>query len=115
VSAPSTVFAALGDPTRLEILGLVGAGRETTATRLAGLAGVSRPAVVKHLGVLERAGLVDRRKQGRDVHFRVATSAVSDAASWLDARAEAWADRLAALKAHAESDEQRRRAGETDG
>ncbi len=98
----SRVFAALGDPTRLGVLSLVGETDGPTATVLAGQVGVSRPAVIKHLKVLEGAGLVSRTKEGRDVRFRVEATTMEATAEWLEKRAAAWANQLAALKHLAE-------------
>ncbi|MDQ5895159.1 MAG: hypothetical protein QG596_1420 [Actinomycetota bacterium] len=98
----SEVFAALGDPTRLNVLSLVGESDGPTATALAGRVGVSRPAVVKHLKVLEGAGLVTREKQGRDVRFHIESSTLETTATWLEERAAAWADQLKSLKQLAE-------------
>lgn len=100
----SRVFAALGDPTRLGVLSLVGETDGPTATVLAGQVGVSRPAVVKHLKVLEGAGLVTRRKEGRDVRFRIEAETMAATATWLEDRAAAWADQLTALKQLAEAE-----------
>ena len=105
VEDQSRFFAALGDPTRLGVLSLVGETDGPTATVLAGQVEVSRPAVIKHLKVLENAGLITREKQGRDVRFRVETEAVDASANWLEERAAAWGDQLSALKHLAESDD----------
>jgi predicted transcriptional regulator len=59
------VFAALADPTRWRLLGMLAQRGQGTATTLAAQVPVSRPAVIKHLGVLDRAGLVTRRRAGR--------------------------------------------------
>jgi DNA-binding transcriptional ArsR family regulator len=101
----SRVFAALGDPTRLDVLSLVGEADGPTATVLAGQVGVSRPAVIKHLKVLEGAGLVTRRKEGRDVRFQVQAETMEATAGWLEERAAAWTDHLTALKQLAEQAE----------
>lgn len=98
----SGIFAALGDPTRLNVLSLVGESDGPTATVLAGRVGVSRPAVIKHLKVLEGAGLVSRDKEGREVRFRTRPEPLRSSAAWLDQRAGAWADQLDSLKRLAE-------------
>ena len=99
----SRIFAALGDPTRLNVFSLVGETDGPTATVLAGEVGVSRPAVIKHLQVLEGAGLVSREKQGRNVRFRIEPETMEATAGWLEQRAAAWTTRLGALKDLAES------------
>jgi DNA-binding transcriptional ArsR family regulator len=58
--------------------------------------------VIKHLKVLEGAGLVTRRKEGRDVRFRVEARTMEATAGWLEKRAAAWTDHLTALKHLAE-------------
>ena len=67
----SRVFAALADATRRQLLGLLGAEGERTATALADRMPVSRQAIVKHLAVLEEAGLVSGRRVGREVRYAV--------------------------------------------
>ena len=103
MSAPvEEVFAALADPTRLRLLDLLAADGEATATTLAGHVPVSRQAVVKHLAVLDRAGLVEARRSGREVRYAVRPHGLSAAASWLATRAAEWDTRLASIKRIAE-------------
>lgn len=101
----SRVFAALGDPTRLGVLSLVGESDGPTATVIAGQVGVSRPAVIKHLKVLEEVGLVTRQKVGRDVRFKVESSKMEQSAGWLEMRAASWTAQLESLKRLAELSE----------
>lgn len=96
------VFAALADQTRWRLLGTLAEEGEATATALAAGLPVSRPAVIKHLGVLDRAGLVSRRRAGREVRFRVEPAPLDATARRMAALAAAWDSRLAALKALAE-------------
>ena len=96
------VFAALADPTRWRLLGTLAQQGEGTATTLAAQLPVSRPAVIKHLGVLDRAGLVTRQRAGREVRFRVEPARLEATARQIAAVAAAWDRRLAALKALAE-------------
>jgi DNA-binding transcriptional ArsR family regulator len=98
------LFAALGDPTRWQVLGRLAERGEGTATALAREVPVSRPAVIKHLGVLDRAGLVVSRRLGREVRYRVRPDRLGEAASGLARIAAEWDARLARLKALAESD-----------
>ena len=98
------VFAALADPTRWRLLGMLGQQGAGTATTLAAKLPVSRPAVIKHLGVLDRAGLVTRARNGREVRYQVRPARLDEAARQIAAVAAAWDRRLAALKALAEDD-----------
>jgi DNA-binding transcriptional ArsR family regulator len=96
------LFAALGDPTRREVLNILAARGEASATAIASQLPVSRPAVVKHLGVLDRVGLLEERRQGREVLFSVRAEPLESASRWLAVVASEWDRRLAALKRLAE-------------
>jgi DNA-binding transcriptional ArsR family regulator len=96
------LFAALSDPTRRQVLDLLAARGEASATAVASQLPVSRPAVIKHIGVLERAGLVESHRQGREVLFTVRSEPLSAASRWLAGVAGEWDRRLAALKRLAE-------------
>lgn len=98
----SEVFAALADPTRWQVLSLLAARGEGTATTLAAEMPVSRPAVIKHLNVLDRAGLVQGRRAGREVRYSVRPERLDATARWLAAVAAQWDPRLAAIKRIAE-------------
>lgn len=97
------LFAALADPTRRQVLELLGSRPTTSATALAKRLPVSRQAVTQHLTVLEDSRLVRRERVGREVLFSVETERLTAASSWLAARANAWQDRLRSLKREAES------------
>jgi DNA-binding transcriptional ArsR family regulator len=97
------VLAALADPTRWRVLNLLAARGGGTASTLAAELPVSRPAVIKHLGVLDRAGLVERRRQGREVRFSVVPERMEWTAERLAGVAAEWDARLAALKRLAEA------------
>lgn len=101
----SRVFAALADATRRQLLGLLGAEGERTATALADRMPVSRQAIVKHLAVLEEAGLVSGRRVGREVRYAVRPEALVATARWMAALATDWDRRLAAIKRVAEAAE----------
>ena len=96
------VFAALADPTRWRVLTLLAERGDGTATTLAGELPVSRPAVIKHLAVLARAGLVEARRRGREVRYTVRPERLDAAARDLADLAAAWEARLAAIKRMAE-------------
>ncbi len=96
------VLAALADPTRRRVLDAVASRGEATATMIAAELPVSRQAVVKHLGVLDQAGLVTGRKAGREMLYTARLEPLADAARWMDAVAAEWDSRLARLKRLAE-------------
>jgi DNA-binding transcriptional ArsR family regulator len=100
------VFAALADPTRWRVLELL-ANDGGTATTLASRLPVSRPAVIKHLAVLDRAGLVESRRFGREVRYTVRPERLDATARWMAGIAAAWDARLDAIKALAEEGEPR--------
>jgi DNA-binding transcriptional ArsR family regulator len=88
------VLAALADPTRRQLLELLGGSPGRSASALAGVVPVSRQAVAQHLALLEECSLVQRRRAGREVLFSVLPDRLAAVASWLDDRADAWRDRL---------------------
>ena len=90
------VFGALADPTRRRLLSEI-AGSPATATELAGSLPISRQAVVKHLGALAEAGLIERERAGREVRFHVTPAPLSDAVSWMARVGAQWDERLASL------------------
>src|SRR4029453_1994956 len=92
------LWAAVADPTRRKLLDALLAHGEATATTLAGDVPVTRQAVAKHLSVLERAGLVDSRRLGREVRYAVRPERLDAATEWLARVAAEWDERLAALK-----------------
>jgi DNA-binding transcriptional ArsR family regulator len=89
-------FAALADPTRRAMLARLAEG-ETSVTELARPFEISLPAVSKHLRVLERAGLVARRKQGRVHRCRLVAGPMQDAAAWMGHYRSFWEERFEAL------------------
>jgi len=99
------VLAALADPTRRQLLDvLLDAGR-ASATTLAGHLPVSRQAVVKHLQILESAGLVEWVRAGREVLYSVRPDPLDASARWLADLSATWDRRLNALKRAAEAAE----------
>jgi DNA-binding transcriptional ArsR family regulator len=97
------VLAALADPTRRRVLDVIAARGEATATAVASELPVSRQAVVKHLAILDRAGLVAARRLGREVRYVVQPEQVDAAARWMAALADEWDARLQRIKRLAET------------
>ena len=101
------LVAAATEPTRRQLLDLLLERGESTPTTLAVGLPITRQAVSKHLAVLERVGLVDAERSGRELHFRVNVARLDDTARSLTALASAWDRRLLRIKrlseeAHAE-------------
>ena len=97
------LWSALGDPTRRRLLDVLLADGSGTATSLSGALPVTRQAVAKHLGVLERAELVVPRKDGREVHYVVNEAQFGRAVEQLSSVGAAWDARLRRIKTIAES------------
>jgi ArsR family transcriptional regulator, cadmium/lead-responsive transcriptional repressor len=97
------LWAALGDPMRVRVLDLLLERGEATASALAAALPITRQGVAKHLGVLERAGLVSARRAGREVRFAVRGERLDHARRQLARVADRWDQRLAAIKRLAES------------
>ncbi|MET7304599.1 metalloregulator ArsR/SmtB family transcription factor [Embleya sp. NPDC005575] len=100
--AVDDVLVALADPTRRRLLDLLAAQGEATATTLAERLPVSRQAVVKHLSVLDAAGLVSGGRVGREVRYAVRPAALDATARWMASLAADWDRRLATIKRIAE-------------
>ena len=97
------LWAAVADPTRRRLLDVLLANGEATATTIAAELPVTRQAVAKHLAVLDRAGLVEGHRQGREVIYAVRPERLDDATRAMARVAEEWDDRLATIKRLAES------------
>ncbi len=101
----SEVFSALADPTRREVVAsLSSAGAEVTASGLAGGLPMTRQAVAKHLAALERAGLVEPRRAGRETRYRLTPEPLEEAMTWMAQVGGEWDERLSRLSRLAERD-----------
>ena len=89
----SATFAALADPTRRAILARLLSG-ERSVTELAEPFEMSMPAVSKHLRVLERAGLIARRKEAQWRRCRIDAGPLKDVANWTERYRHIWEERL---------------------
>lgn len=92
----NAVFAALADPTRRKVLQTLEQG-SLSVGQLAEPHGMSLPGFMKHLRVLETAGLVTRAKDGRVVNLALLPEPMQEAAMWLSRYEKFWSDRLDAL------------------
>lgn len=92
----NAVFAALADPTRRKVLQTLEQG-SLSVGQLAAPHGMSLPGFMKHLRVLETAGLVTRAKDGRVVNLALLPEPMQEAAMWLSRYEKFWSDRLDAL------------------
>ena len=89
----SHTFAALADPTRRAILARLLSG-ERSVTELAEPFNMSMPAVSKHLRVLERAGLIARRRDAQWRRCRIDAGPLKEVASWTERYRHIWEERL---------------------
>lgn len=90
------IFGALADSTRRGILARLADG-EASITELAAPFKISQPAISKHLKVLERAGLIVKRKQGRENRVSVCTERVELVVDWLQLYKEQWSRQFDAM------------------
>src|SRR5271165_5459146 len=95
-------FAALVDPTRRAILARLESQDGATVSELAKPFAIKLPAVMKHLDVLDHAGLVTRAKSGRTVTVRLRPLPMREAMEWLRRYERFWSGRLDKLAAYAE-------------
>ena len=89
-------FRALGDPTRLRILGLLQTERELSAGELTRRLAQPQPKVSNHLACLRWCGFVEARREHRVVHYRLADQRVADMLELADGLLERNADHVAA-------------------
>ncbi len=94
-----TVFAALGDPTRRDIVARLSAG-EATVNELAAPYAMSLQAVSQHIRVLERSGLVSRGRYRQTRPCRLEPVALESALSWIEESRRHWTERMDRLETH---------------
>jgi DNA-binding transcriptional ArsR family regulator len=97
------LWSAIADPSRRRVLDLLVRETEASASWLAGRVPFSRQAVSKHLAALEEAGLVSRRKQGREVLYQVDAARLDQASRAMADLARKWDGRLITIKRLAEA------------
>jgi len=100
---PGRVFAALGDPTRSQIVDWLDEGGSGTATEFAARLPISRQAVTRHLKELEEVGLIVGTKHGREMRYQLQPRVLRESAGWLEARADRWEHALHRLADHLDS------------
>ncbi len=99
------VFAALGDPTRLQIVQRLSADGPQSIMRLARGASVSRQAITKHLRVLEQAGIARSSRTGRESIWELQTRRLSEVRRYLDQISKQWDTALGRLRAFVEEND----------
>jgi DNA-binding transcriptional ArsR family regulator len=109
------LWSAVADPTRRRVLDVLLERGEATATIVAGEVPVTRQAVAKHLAVLDRAGLVEARRQGREVRYAIRPQRLDAATRSMARVAAEWDARLAAIKRIAESAAREQQAAKRTG
>ena len=97
------LWSAIGDPTRRRLLDLLLTSGAGTATSLSEQLPVTRQAIAKHLGVLDRVGLVHATPAGRERRYRVDETQLARAVAQLSSVGAAWDARLRRIKRIAEA------------
>ena len=100
---PAPVFAALGDSTRLKLVGRLVDGEPRSIAQLADGLDLTRQGVTKHLRVLQRAGIVRAKSVGRESRFTYVPEPVERVRSYLETVSAQWDDALGRLRAFVES------------
>ena len=96
--APDDLFRTLADPTRRALFERLCRDGEQTVGALTAQAGISQPAVSKHLGILKRAGLVLDRPEGRQTHYSARPAALAPLVDWTGKMAGFWEGRIDKLE-----------------
>jgi len=91
---PDNLFAALADPARRRIFERLSRDGEQTVRALTDGAGISQPAVSKHLSVLKLAGLVRNRRAGRETHYSADPKGLAPLAGWMGLYCTFWNKRF---------------------
>jgi len=98
VADSASLFAALGDKTRLRLVSRLSDGGPMSITRLAKGSRVTRQAITKHLRVMEHAGLVRSRRRGRESLWQVKPERLADARRYLEMISRQWDEALERLR-----------------
>ncbi|CAM5205731.1 ArsR family transcriptional regulator OS=Ureibacillus acetophenoni OX=614649 GN=SAMN05877842_11144 PE=4 SV=1 [Ureibacillus acetophenoni] len=97
------VFQAIADPTRRKVLHLL-SNKNQSIAEIASQFDISRTAIVKHLNILEEAGLVEGEKQGKEKIFHLRTEPLKDLKDWLAYFEQFWHNKLTKFKYVVEND-----------
>jgi DNA-binding transcriptional ArsR family regulator len=100
--ARARLFAALGDKTRLALVAKLCSGEPCSIAQLSDESKLTRQAITKHLGVLERAGIVRSSHTGRERIFQFDPEPIENLQAYLSSVSKQWDQTLARLKAHLE-------------
>ena len=92
------IFAALGDPTRLQLLQQLSAGERKSIAELSRELPLTRQAVTKHLAVLENAGVINKTRTGRESRYRYVPAPLIELQDYLEAISGQWDDALSRLR-----------------
>jgi DNA-binding transcriptional ArsR family regulator len=95
---PDALFRTLADPTRRALFERLCREGEQTVGALTAQAGVSQPAVSKHLGMLKQAGLVADRHEGRQTHYSARLDALAPLTDWTTQMTGFWRSRFDGLE-----------------
>ena len=98
----SLTFASLADPTRRKILAILADG-ERTVTQLAEPFDITQPAISKHLGVLERAGLIVRGREAQWRPAKLQAAPLKEASDWMEQYRQNWEESFDRLGAYLQS------------
>lgn len=99
------VFAALADPMRRKLLANLAENSPKTATQLAKEYPITRQGILKHLEILEEAGLVAVSQQGREKRYRLTPEPLGEIEQWIQNISARWDERLLRLKNFLENEE----------
>ncbi len=102
-AARHDVFQAIADPSRREILKLLAENDELPIASITSHFSISRTAVNKHLYILSDAGLVRKRKVGRETRYKLEPEPLQDLKEWLSYFERYWDNKLAALQRYVEA------------
>jgi DNA-binding transcriptional ArsR family regulator len=103
-AARASLFAALGDETRLALVGKLADGAPRSIARLAEGSSLTRQAITKHLRVLEGAGIIRATRAGRESQFAFRPEPFKELSAYFEQVSSQWDDALTRLKSFVEKD-----------